>query len=160
MEYIVVNGWKIYFHDCFLKQHAELAAKVEKLALAKPAEYKSKRETKHLAGITRVIVDKVAADPLNPAYRHGGAIGGGYRHWLRVKFGHQYRLFYRCSEEHKAIVIGWMNDEDTLRAYGSKTDAYNTFAKMLKAGDPPDDWDELLGQAKENTAASNIKNFF
>ncbi|WP_261150032.1 type II toxin-antitoxin system YhaV family toxin [Serratia plymuthica] len=41
----------------------------------------------------------------------------------------------------KTIVIGWVNDFDTLRAYGSKTDAYKVFATKLKAGDPPDSWE-------------------
>ncbi|WP_448228818.1 type II toxin-antitoxin system YhaV family toxin [Pseudoxanthomonas mexicana] len=31
----------------------------------------------------------------------------------------------------------------TLRAYGSRTDAYVTFKKMLESGRPPDDWKAL-----------------
>jgi toxin YhaV len=45
-------------------------------------------------------------------------------------------------------VYAWVNDEDSKRSYDSKTDAYLVFRKMLESGDPPDDWDELLGAAK------------
>lgn len=32
----------------------------------------------------------------------------------------------------KVIILGWTNDENTLRTYGKKTDAYTVFSKMLK----------------------------
>ena len=41
-----------------------------------------------------------------------------------------------------------MNDEDTKRAYESGSDAYRTFRRMLKTGKPPDDWSQLLSEAK------------
>jgi toxin YhaV len=41
-----------------------------------------------------------------------------------------------------------VNDEKNKRAYGSKTDAYKVFEKMLKAGHPPEVWDDLLKAAK------------
>ncbi len=37
-------------------------------------------------------------------------------------------------------MLAWVNDEKTKRAYGSRTDAYAVFARMLKNGHPPDDW--------------------
>ena len=40
-----------------------------------------------------------------------------------------------------------MNDDKTLRAYGSKTDAYATYKGMLEDGNPPDDFDALLKEA-------------
>lgn len=46
-----------------------------------------------------------------------------------------------------------MNDADTLRADGSKTDAYAVFKKMLDKGDPPDDWDSLLKVKRDHPAA-------
>jgi len=159
MENLEINGWKIYFHSCFFNQIAELAQEVADLAAAKPDKYKGLKETKLLRGIERVILERLAADPLSQENRHGGTLGDEYKHWFRVKFGQQFRLFYRCSAERKAIVIGWVNDYDTLRAYGSKTDAYKVFAKMLKAGDPPDDWDALFSEAKEHTATTNVEGF-
>lgn len=159
MEGLELNGWKICFHSCFLNQIEELVQKVAELRAAKPDEYKGKKETKLLRAIERVIEECIAANPLDPQYRQGDTLGDEFRHWFRVKFLQQFRLFYRCSAEHKTIVIGWVNDFDTLRAYGSKTDAYKVFAKMLKAGDPPDDWGSLLSEAKAATAAAEIQGF-
>lgn len=159
MEGLELNGWKICFHSCFLNQIEELVQKVAELRAAKPDEYKGKKETKLLRAIERVIEECIAANPLDPQYRQGDTLGDEFKHWFRVKFLQQFRLFYRCSAEHKTIVIGWVNDFDTLRAYGSKTDAYKVFAKMLKAGDPPDDWGSLLSEAKAATAAAEIQGF-
>jgi toxin YhaV len=50
-------------------------------------------------------------------------------------------------------VLGWVNDNKTKRAYGSRTDAYKVFAKMLKAGHPPKDWDALLTAAQCKSGA-------
>lgn len=47
----------------------------------------------------------------------------------------------------KVIIYVWMNDEDTLRAYESKNDAYRVFQKMLDSGYPPEDFEELLKQS-------------
>ena len=48
----------------------------------------------------------------------------------------------------KIIIYAWVNNEGTKRAYGSKADAYLMFSNMLKNGNPPDDWTELLAQSK------------
>jgi len=37
-----------------------------------------------------------------------------------------------------------VNDENTLRTYGAKSDAYAVFRKMLDGGNPPDDWAALM----------------
>ncbi|AXE71518.1 MULTISPECIES: type II toxin-antitoxin system YhaV family toxin [Enterobacteriaceae] len=159
MEYVVLNGWKIYFHSCFLKQIVELVAKVEALKEAKPNEYLRKKETKLLKAIERVIEERISTDPFNPQYRQGDTLGEENKHWFRAKFLQQFRLFYRCSDEHKTIIIGWVNDFDTLRAYGSKTDAYKVFSGMLKAGEPPEDWDTLLAQAMKATSTTSVPGF-
>lgn len=41
-----------------------------------------------------------------------------------------------------------MNDEDATRAYESSDDAYRVFRKMLESGHPPDDWNQLLAEAR------------
>ncbi|HDZ0780505.1 TPA: type II toxin-antitoxin system YhaV family toxin [Klebsiella pneumoniae] len=159
MDNLELNGWKIYFHSCFLNQIVELAQKVADLKATKPDEYQTRKEAKLLLAIERVIEEWIVADPLNPQYRQGDTLGGEYKHWFRAKFLSQFRLFYRCSEEHKTIIIGWVNDFGTLRAYGSKTDAYLVFAKMLKAGEPPDDWEKLLTEARASTATATVSGF-
>ncbi|WP_139068280.1 type II toxin-antitoxin system YhaV family toxin, partial [Shigella sonnei] len=42
-----------------------------------------------------------------------------------------------------------MNDENTLRTYGKKTNAYTVFSKMLKRGHPPADWETLTRETEE-----------
>ncbi|MBF8898658.1 toxin YhaV, partial [Escherichia coli] len=36
----------------------------------------------------------------------------------------RYRLFFRYSEKEKVIILGWMNDENTLRTDESPNDFY------------------------------------
>ena len=153
MECLEINGWKIYFHTCFLSQLTELTKEVQKLKTSKPDEYKKKKETKLLAAIERVITQVIAADPCDAHFRQGDTLGPAHKHWFRAKFMQQFRLFFRFSEQHKMIIIGWVNDFDTLRAYESKTDAYKVFEGMLNAGEPPDDWDALCKQAQLATKA-------
>ena len=57
-------------------------------------------------------------------------------------------VFFRFHSPSHILVYAWINDDDTLRAYGSKSDAYRTFQKMLDSGHPPETWDTLLKEAK------------
>ncbi|MEM9949524.1 MAG: type II toxin-antitoxin system YhaV family toxin [Cyanobacteria bacterium P01_D01_bin.36] len=43
----------------------------------------------------------------------------------------------------------------TKRAYGSKSNAYKVFEKMLSNGYPPNDWNTLLASAREEQARLN-----
>ncbi|MFC5484660.1 type II toxin-antitoxin system YhaV family toxin [Microvirga aerilata] len=70
-------------------------------------------------------------------FRQGSTRGTENKHWFSAKFLQQFRLFFRYSEDKKAIVLAWVNDDRTNRAYGSKPDAYAVFKKMLDAGDLP-----------------------
>jgi len=70
------------------------------------------------------------------------SIDDEYKHWFRAKFYQQYRLFFRYREDAKLIVFAWR------LPYGSKTDAYKVFRKMLNDGRPPDDWDALFKEAQ------------
>ncbi len=49
-----------------------------------------------------------------------------------------------------------MNDENTLPTYGSKTDAYKAFEKMLNAGNPTDSWDALSIAANNPDAVKSL----
>jgi toxin YhaV len=96
------------------------------------------------------MLEEIPRDPGNAKYRHGGAIGGGHREWFRGKTGNgRYRLFYRFSTSGKAIVYAWLNDEESLRTRGAKTDAYRVFAAMLDDGNPPADWEALKSAAEK-----------
>ena len=143
---VVVNGWSLYGHACFIEQYNALLKQVDALKHSQPDTYQIKNATKRLAAIPKLVFEVIPQDPSRPEYRQGTALGDDYRHWFRAKFFQQYRLFFRYHEPSKTIVYAWVNDEHSKRAYGSKTDAYTVFEKMLYSGRPPDDWQALLAQ--------------
>lgn len=149
---LTVNGWSIYTHSLFLDQLEALVEAVEAARTQDPTGYARKNDTKRLEAILKLAFDVIPQDPTRPEYRQGDTLGAQNKHWFRAKFFQQYRLFFRFSSRDRIIVIAWVNDESTKRAYGSTSDAYKVFAKMLKSGNPPNDWDELLHDAKANAA--------
>ena len=146
---LVVNGWSIYAHPLFLDQLEGLIEEVEARKARDPKTWRKKNCTKRLAAIFKLVAEAIPADPGSAAFRQGGTLGDHRKHWFRAKFFQQYRLFFRYHLESKVIVYAWVNDEKNKRAYGSKTDAYKVFEKMLKTGHPPDGWDDLLKAAKD-----------
>lgn len=145
---LVVNGWTLYAHPLFVEQVETLEKKVKALKEKDPEGYIKKNDSKRLAAITKLAYEIIPQDPTKPDYRQGKTLGEQNKHWFRAKFFQQYRLFFRFHLPSKVIVFTWVNDEKSKRAYESKNDAYKTFAKMLKTGNPPDSWDDLLKAAK------------
>ncbi|MGZ8218905.1 type II toxin-antitoxin system YhaV family toxin [Methylomagnum sp.] len=143
-----VNGWTLFAHPLFLDQLEGLAAKVEALRLADPTGYTKKNAAKRLSAIAKLAFEVIPQDPGRPEYRQGATLGGEHKHWFRAKFFQQHRLFFRYHGESRIIVYAWVNDETTLRAYESADDAYRVFRRMLASGHPPDDWSQLLAEAK------------
>ncbi|MGI0479948.1 type II toxin-antitoxin system YhaV family toxin [Geminocystis sp. CENA526] len=141
---LIINGWKIYAHSLFLNQLKKLTLKVEKLKQKYPQSYQEKKATKLLAAINKLAFEIIPQEPNRKEYRQGNTLGKEYRHWFRAKFFQQYRLFFRFHQESKIIVYVWVNDEQSKRVYGSETDAYEVFRKMLHNGNPPDSWEQLL----------------
>jgi toxin YhaV len=148
---LVINEWDIFAHPLFLNQFEELLTKVEHLRQKYPQDYKKKNATKRLAAIAKLAFDVIPQDPTRSDYRQGTTLGDDYKHWFRAKFFQQYRLFFRYHQESKIIVFAWVNDENSKRSYDSDTDAYRVFKKMLESGHPPDNWDDLLKDAKCET---------
>jgi toxin YhaV len=144
---LIVNGWYLLAHTLFLDQFEDLVREVEKQRQKDYLHYKEKNSTKRLAAIQKLIFEKIPRDPTLPEYWQGTTLGTVYKHWFRAKFLQQFRLFFRYHLESKIIVYAWVNDEDTKRRYGNKSDAYNVFRKMLNAGQPPNDWNALLKEA-------------
>lgn len=148
---LVVNGWSIYAHPVFLDQLEGLIEEVEDRKARDPGGYGSKNCTKRLAAIFKIMTESIPANPSAPHFRQGDTLGSNRKYWFRAKFFQQYRLFFRFDSTSKIIVLAWVNDEQTLRAYGSKTDAYATFKGMLDNGEPPDDFDRLKEAAAKAT---------
>jgi toxin YhaV len=154
---LVINGWSIFAHPLFLDQLEELVGQVEQLRHKYPKDYKKKNATKRLAAIAKLAFDVIPQDPSRSEYRQGTTLGDDYKHWFRAKFFQQYRLFFRYHQQSKIILLCWVNDENSKRAYDSNTDAsYRVFRKMLENGHPPDNWDDLLKEAK--SGANRLKN--
>lgn len=145
---LVIHGWTVFAHPLFLAQLEVLAQQVEAFKQKDPVEYVKKNTTKRLAAITKLAFDVIPQDPTRPEYRQGNTLGDDRKHWFRAKFFQQYRLFFRYHAPSKVIVLAWVNDENTKRAYESSDDAYRVFRKMLESGHPPDDWSQLLAEAR------------
>jgi toxin YhaV len=148
---LVVNGWTLFAHPLFLGQVAELVEKVASLKAANPAGYRSKNATKRLAAINKLVFEEISSDPTDPKFRQGNTLGDEHRHWFRAKFFQQYRLFFRFHAESHVIIFAWVNDDRTLRAYDSRTDAYRVFKGMLEDGNPPSDWKALLASVQKTS---------
>ncbi|EIZ86603.1 hypothetical protein WYO_0713 [Methylobacterium sp. GXF4] len=156
---LIANGWAIYAHPLFLDQLEDLVSRVEEARARDPDGYRNTRAAKLLAAVLRVAFGAIPTDPTRPEYRQGDTLGAKHKHWFRAKFLQQYRLFFRYKEAagRRVIVLAWVNDDQTRRAYGSRSDAYAVFQKMLRSGKPPDDWDALLQEASDSTARSRLE---
>ena len=147
---VVVNGWNIYAHPVFLEQFEALVREVERLQADDPSGYREKKKTKLLAAILKMAFEVIPRNPADPMFLQGNTLGPSFRHWQRGKFFEgRYRLFFRYSSSIRAVILAWVNDAETLRTYGSKTDAYRVFKAMLGRNRPPDDWSALLRESEE-----------
>ncbi len=144
----VVNGWTLYAHPRVLGQMDAWLKTVKRRKRGEPAGWSQSKEAKLLLAVRKLIHADIPTDPGAAKFRQGESLGKSRRHWFRAKFGNgRYRLFFRFDTAARIIVFAWVNDETTLRTYGSKTDAYVVFRKMLEQGDPPDDWSALIAAA-------------
>lgn len=138
-------------HDWVLINHPLFELQLRKLEAEESKKGPNSFAGKLLRSIERITNQVVPSDPSSKAFRQGLTLGSENKHWRRAVFHQQYRLFFRYDSRMKVIIYVWMNDEDTLRAYESKNDAYRVFQKMLDSGYPPADFAELLKQS------SNLK---
>ena len=149
---MIVNGWTLYAHPLFLEQLGALTTAVERARDKDPTGYGATANAKLLAAMRKLMFEVIPVDPARPEFRQGATLGNTRKHWFRAKFGGgRFRLFFRYSTSAKIIIFAWVNDRETLRTYGSKSDAYAVFKAMLDKGNPPDDWEALV---KGSTAIS------
>lgn len=142
---LVVDGWRIGIHPALLFQLEKLITAVEEEKRRHPDRTPSSQPARILASLRQLMLVDVPHDPGREIYRLGGTLGRDRKHWFRAKFGNgRYRLFFRYRKADRVLVFAWVNDEQSLRTYASRTDAYAVFARKLEDNDPPDEWDELL----------------
>lgn len=142
------HGWTLLFHDNLIEQMVKLRAAVLRAQEKDPENFESNANVKFFRALVQLLLDVVPSDPARDEYRQGNTMGPAYRHWRRAKLGKRYRLFFRYDSKARIIVYAWINDEQTLRSSGSKSDPYAVFEKMLGRGNPPDGWDALVKASK------------
>ena len=156
---LVVNGWVLLAHPLFLRQLSALIGAVEAARKKDARNYRGAANAKVLAALFKLVFEKIPADPTLPEYRQGNSLGEGKRNWFRAKFGRQrFRLFFRYDSKARIIIFAWVNDTETLRTYGARTDAYAVFSSMLSKGNPPDDWTTLKAACEEPAASARLVN--
>ena len=144
------HGLTLLFHDCLIEQLQKLTAAVQRARAQDPRAFESNANVKLFNTLATLILEVVTRNPNRDEYRQGTTMGPTFRHWRRAKIGRRFRLFFRFDSKTRIIIFAWVNDENTLRSSGAKTDPYIVFQKMLKSGHPPDDWDALLACSKAN----------
>jgi toxin YhaV len=151
------HGWTLLFHPCLLLQLQKLKTASERAELADPAQFAANANVKLYRTLSRLIFETVPGDPGREEYRLGNTMGPRYRHWHRAKLGRRFRLFFRYDTKARIIVFAWVNDEQTLRNAGSKSDPYAVFEKMLHQGNPPDAWALLMAACRDDPAFDAVR---
>lgn len=151
--HLTVNGWTLLFHPMMVAQVRSLVDACARVKAAAPNGAPSNANVRVLAAVAKLVLTVIPDDPGKLDYRIGNTMGKAYRHWSRAKFGQRFRLFFRYDSAAKIIVFAWVNDENTLRARGSRNDPYEVFKSMLGRGNPPDDWKALVQVAEDLQAA-------
>lgn len=138
------HGWTLLFHNCLVDQLQHL----HKFA-SDPASYLGNANVKLFNALSHLLLEVVPQNPGSDDYRQGNTLGSAHRHWRRAKIGRRFRVFFRYDTRAKTIVFAWVNDEQTLRATGSKSDPNAVFKRMLDRGNPPDDWESLVAASRD-----------
>lgn len=150
---MVCNGWNLFYFRLFGQILNQLEAEVTALAHKDPEGFHHHPKAKLL----KAVIDKIRIDVPNSPNRRdfwlGDTLGDSYKDWRRVKhrLPPRYRLFFKFSSDEKRIVYAWLNNESTLRQAGAKTDVYEVFKRMLRRGDVPNSFDDLLKAAAAAT---------
>ena len=151
------HGWVLLFHECIVEQLQKLHAAAERARGNDPEGFEHNANVKLFRALSQLILDTVPSDPARDEYRQGNTLGPEHRHWRRAKIGRRFRLFFRYDSRAKTIVFAWVNDEQTLRSAGSKSDPYAVFEKMLERGNPPDDWASLVAASRSDWSTQETR---
>ena len=144
------HGWTLLFHACLIEQLQKLDAAVVRAKAQDPNGFESNANVKLFAALSKLIFEVVPSDPHREEYRQGNRMGTAFRHWRRAKMDRRFRLFFRFDSKTRIIIFAWVNDENTLRSSGGKSDPYVVFQRMLERGHPPDDWTALVSASQHD----------
>lgn len=141
---LVCHGWTLLQWEGFTDRWSGLAAQVTELKATDSTGYREHPAARFLASLHKLVTETIPADPANTAFRLGTTMGDDAKFWRRAKFHGRYRLFFRYQSEQKIILYAWLNDENTLRKSGARSDAYAVFRQMIESGKPPSNWETLM----------------
>lgn len=141
------TGWRLYVHPAFSETFDALVAEVARLRSVEPERYTLHPKAKLLRRLVDLIESEIPRNPGAAEFSLGNTLGPAHRHWRRAKFLSRFRLFFRYSSTARVIVYAWVNDENTLRKAGGRSDPYSVFGRLLRRGHPPDDWNALMQEA-------------
>ena len=144
------HGWNLLFHECISDQLKKLHTAAERAKQQNPESFETTANVRLFAALSKLLFDVVPSDPNREEYRQGNTMGTAFRHWRRAKIGRRFRLFFRFDSKTRIIIFAWVNDENTLRSSGSKSDPYIVFQRMLERGHPPDDWAALMAASQSD----------
>ena len=145
------HGWNLLFHECLsgqLQRLHPLWILLQRAREQDPQGFESNANVRLFAALSKLIFDVVPSNPNREEYRQGNTMGAAFRHWRRAKMGRRFGLFFRFDSKTRIIIFAWVNDGNTLRCSGSKSDPYTVFQRMLKRGHPPDDWAALVAASR------------
>jgi len=116
------HGWILLFHDGVVEQLQKLHAAASRAQRNDPQGFASNANVKLFRALAQLIYELIPRDPGRDVYRQGNTLGPAHRHWRRARIGSRFRLFFRYDSRSKTIVYAWVNDQQSLRSSGSKSD--------------------------------------
>jgi len=146
---LVVNGWTLLFWTAFRERWDAMRDAARDAREADPDGFAHAPAVKLFRTVRDLVFEEIPADPDHPQFRQGKTLGGVHTHWRRAKFHQRFRLFFRFHTASRTIIYAWLNDENTLRKEGSRSDPYAVFHRMLERGTPPTDWEALVRESRD-----------
>lgn len=156
------QSWELWVHSIFDQQLSDLMAEVDRLKASKPHTFGSHPSALLLQCVRDAVIKHVPNNPLDREFQLGDELrAAGLKidprfrdsmgHWRRVKkrLPQRRRLFFWARSDKNRVVYVWLNDEDSLREEGSRSDVYRVFCELLRAGKVPNDFEELCAAARD-----------
>ena len=136
------HGWTILFTEPFLSSYGDLSANARRLkGELSNEEYAEHPDVKLFLAVRELTKDVVPSDPHHRDYQLRGELAK-FRRTKGRGLPRRYRLFWAFSDQSKAIIFLYLNDADSLRKEGGRTDPYRLFAGMVQRGEVGSDFED------------------